>query len=57
MKSHYECENELIAIGFVVAFIILIIVSLIFHKELISFLVKVISMYNELGYIVARMTN
>lgn len=43
MKSPYEVENKTIAIGFVIAFIILIIVALIFHKELISFLMNAIS--------------
>lgn len=43
MKSPYEVESETIAIGFVIAFIILIAIVLIFHKELISFLVSIIS--------------
>lgn len=43
MKSPYEVESKTIAIGFVIAFIILIAIVLIFHKELISFLVSIIS--------------
>lgn len=43
MKSPYEVESKTIAIGFVIAFIILIAIALVFHKELISFLVSIIS--------------
>ena len=43
MKSPYEVESKTIAIGFVIAFIILIIVALSFHKELVSFLMNAIS--------------
>jgi len=38
MKSPYEVESERIAISFVIAFIILVIISLVFYKELISYL-------------------
>lgn len=38
MKSPYEVESERIAVGFVIAFIILVIIALVFHKELISYL-------------------
>lgn len=43
MKSPYEVESKTIAIGFVIAFIILMIVALIFHNELLSFLMNAIS--------------
>lgn len=38
MKSPYEVESERIAIDFIIAFIILVIIALVFHKELISYL-------------------
>ena len=38
MKSPYEVESERIAVSFVIAFIILVIITLVFHKELISYL-------------------
>ena len=38
MKSPYEVESERIAVSFVISFIILVIIALVFHKELISYL-------------------
>lgn len=43
MKSHYEVESERIAISFIIAFIILVIIALVFHKELISYLLYLIT--------------
>lgn len=43
MKSPYEVESKTIAISFVIAFIILIAIALVFHKELLSFLVSIIT--------------
>lgn len=43
MKTPYEVESERIAIGFVIAFIILVIIALVFHKELISYLLYFVS--------------
>lgn len=42
MKSPYEVESERIAISFIIAFIILVIIALVFHKELISHLLYLI---------------
>ena len=38
MKSPYEVENERIVFGFIISLIILVILTLVFHKELISYL-------------------
>ena len=38
MKSLYEVESERIAVSFIIAFIVLVIIALVFHKELISYL-------------------
>ena len=38
MKSPYEVESERIAVSFIIAFIILVVIALVFHKELISYL-------------------
>lgn len=38
MKSPYEVESERIAVSFIIAFIVLVIIALVFHKELISYL-------------------
>lgn len=43
MKSPYEVESERIAIGFIIAFIILVIIALVFHKELISYLLYLVT--------------
>lgn len=42
MKSPYEVESKRIAVSFVIAFIILVIIALVFHKELISYLLYLI---------------
>ena len=36
MKSPYEVEMETIVTGFVIALVIIVVVALIFHRELIS---------------------
>ena len=38
MKSPYEVESERIAVSFIIAFIVLVIIALVFYKELISYL-------------------
>ena len=38
MKSPYEVESERIVVSFIIAFIVLVIIALVFHKELISYL-------------------
>lgn len=43
MKSPYEVESERIVFDFVIAFIILVIIALVFHKELISYLLYLIT--------------
>ena len=43
MKSPYEVESERIAVSLVIAFIILVIITLVFHKELISYLLYFVS--------------
>lgn len=43
MKSPYEVESERIAVSFVIAFIILVIIALVFHKELISYLLYLVT--------------
>lgn len=43
MKLPYEVESERIAISFIIAFIILVIIALVFHKELISYLLYLIT--------------
>lgn len=43
MKSPYEVENERIAVSFIIAFIILMIIALVFHKELISYLLYLVT--------------
>lgn len=43
MKSPYEVESERIVVSFVIAFIILMIIALVFHKELISYLLYLIT--------------
>lgn len=46
MKSPYEVESERIAIGFVIAFVILAVIVLVFHKELISYLSTIMTKLN-----------
>lgn len=43
MKSPYEVEHERIVFSFIIAFIILVIIVLVFHKELISFLLYLVT--------------
>lgn len=43
MKSPYEVESERIAVSFIIAFIILVIIALVFHKELISYLLYLVT--------------
>ena len=38
MQSPYEVESERIVVSFIIAFIVLVIIALVFHKELISYL-------------------
>lgn len=39
MKSPYEIEHERIVIGFIIAILILVVIALVFNKELILCLV------------------
>ena len=43
MKSPYEVESERIAVSFIIAFIILVVIVLVFHKELISYLLDLVT--------------
>ena len=43
MKSPYEVESERIAASFVISFVILVIIALVFHKELISYLLYLVT--------------
>ena len=43
MKSPYEVESERIAVSFIIAFIVLVIIALVFHKELISYLLYLVA--------------
>lgn len=46
MKSPYEVESERITVSFVIAFIILVIIVLVFHKELISYLLYLVTKFS-----------
>ena len=48
MKSPYEVESERIAVSFIIAFIILVVIALVFHKELISYLSEQMSEIDNL---------
>ena len=59
MKSPYEVESERIAVGFVIAFIILVIIALVFHKELISYLMYLatkLDLISYLSYLVTKLS-
>lgn len=43
MKSPYEVEHERIVFGFIISLIILVIITLVFHKELISYLTYIVT--------------
>lgn len=46
MKSPYEVESERIAVNFVIAFVILAVIIVVFHKELISYLSIIMTKLN-----------
>lgn len=43
MKSPYEVESERIVFSFIIVFIVLVIIILVFHKELISYLLYLVT--------------
>lgn len=43
MKSPYEVESERIAVSSIMAFVILVIITLIFHQEIISYLLGLVT--------------
>ena len=43
MKSPYEVESERTVFSFIIAFIVLVIIILVFHKELISYLLYLVT--------------
>lgn len=54
MKSPYEIEHERIVFGFIMSFIILVIIALVFHKELISYLTYIVTKLDSLAQLVKQ---
>ena len=54
MKSPYEVESERIVVSFIIAFIVLVIIALVFHKELISYLTYIVTKLDLLAQLVKQ---